>query len=82
MFLLINEAAPSKRALGTINGLAQTVGVSCRIFAPSVASSLFSLSVQHNLLGGTLVYLILAIGVLCGFFVSLGLPEKLESEAA
>jgi hypothetical protein len=80
MFLHINDAAPSRRALGTMNGLAQTVGVSCRIFAPSIASSLFSLSVQHNLLGGTLVYFILAMLTVCGLFVSLQLPKKLDSE--
>jgi hypothetical protein len=81
MFLHINDAAPSRRALGTINGLSQTVGVSCRIFAPSIASSLFSLSVQHNLLGGTLVYCILAMVAVFGLFVSLMLPKKLDSEA-
>lgn len=82
MFLHINDAAPSRRALGTMNGLAQTVGVSCRIFAPSIASSLFSLSVQHNVLGGTMVYLVLAAIALCGQLVSLALPAKLDSEAA
>jgi hypothetical protein len=81
MFLQINDAAPSRKALGTINGLAQTVGVSCRIFAPSIASSLFSLSVQHDLLGGTMVYCILEIIAVCGLLVSLGLPEKIDSEA-
>jgi hypothetical protein len=82
MFLHINDAAPSRKALGTMNGLAQTVGVSCRIFAPTVASSLFSISVQHNLLGGTMVYLILAVIAVFGLLVSLGLPKKLDSETA
>jgi hypothetical protein len=80
MFLHINDAAPSRKTLGTMNALAQTVGVSCRIFAPSVASSLFSVSVQHDLLGGTMVYCILEVVAVCGLFVSLWLPKKLDLE--
>lgn len=78
MFMQINNAAPNRRALGTLNGLAQTVATTCRIFAPITASSLFSLSKQHNLLGGTMVYCILAGIVVCGLLVSLGLPQTTE----
>jgi hypothetical protein len=81
MFMHINEAAPSRRALGTLNGLAQTVATTCRIFAPITASSLFSLSQQHNLLGGNLVYYIMLVVAMCGLFVSTGLPQ-LEMEFA
>jgi Na+/melibiose symporter-like transporter len=80
MFIHINDAAPSRSALGTINGLAQTVATTCRIFAPIVASSLFSLSQQHHLLHGTMVYCVLGVFVLCGLLVSLRLPQKLDLE--
>jgi hypothetical protein len=76
MFIYINEAAPNRRALGTINGLAQTVATTCRIFSPVVASSLFSLSQQHNVLGGYMVYGILSLVVVAGLFFSSQLPES------
>ena len=82
MFMHINDAAPSRRALGTINGLAQTVGTTVRIFAPIAASSLFSLSQQHHLLGGTMVYCVLAGFIAFGLVVSMWLPRRLKSEEA
>jgi hypothetical protein len=82
MFIHINDVAPSRRALGTVNGLAQTVATTCRIFAPLIASSLFSLSKEHNLLGGNAVYVILSLVVCVGLLVSRRLPEHLKSGPA
>ncbi|KZP07582.1 MFS general substrate transporter [Athelia psychrophila] len=53
-------------SMGAINGLAQTVACSMRIFAPFVTSSLFSLSQEKNLLGGRMVFLLLELVVLAG----------------
>jgi hypothetical protein len=52
---------PSRSALGATTGLAQTVASVMRAIGPAAATSLFSLSVEHNLLGGTLVYLVLCL---------------------
>lgn len=81
MFIYFSDAAPNKAALGAINGLAQTVASTVRTFAPFAASSLFSLSQQHNLLGGTLVFWVLWVFVFGGIFASSLLPKKLKSES-
>ncbi|KAJ7186215.1 major facilitator superfamily multidrug-resistance, DHA1 sub-family [Mycena pura] len=75
------ESAPNKANVGGVNGLAQMVGTTLRAAAPSCASSLFALSVQHNLLGGYLVYLVLGAIALVAVRCSLLLPRRLRSEA-
>ncbi|KZP04403.1 hypothetical protein FIBSPDRAFT_968162 [Athelia psychrophila] len=54
--------------MGAINGLVQTVACSIRMFAPLVTSALFSLSQEKNVLGGTMVYLLLELFIIshCG----------------
>ena len=59
--LMVIENAPSKLLLGSANGAAQMVTAGSRALAPAFASSLFSLSIQHNLLGGYAVYYIFVI---------------------
>ena len=80
LFLYFSDSAPSKSALGAVNGLAQTVACSVRIFAPLIASSLFSVTHQHNLLGGTMVYWILSVFVMAGMYASSQLPKQLKSQ--
>ncbi|KAJ7082393.1 major facilitator superfamily multidrug-resistance, DHA1 sub-family [Mycena belliarum] len=78
--IFIMDATPSQASAGSVNGLAQMVGTTLRGAAPSFASSLFSLSVKHNLVGGYMVYIILVgltLGALRG---SLLLPRQLRSE--
>ncbi|KAJ6518192.1 major facilitator superfamily domain-containing protein [Mycena vitilis] len=77
--LFIVDSAPTRNSLGGVNGLAQMVASVLRSIAPSVASSLFSLSVSHHLLGGNFVFLILFAIALCGLRASLLLPKKLRS---
>lgn len=79
--MLLSEAVPSE-SLGALNGLAQTVACSMRIFAPFTASSLFSLSQEKNLLGGTMVFWILELIAIVGVVVSYRLkqPSKIEHE--
>ncbi|KAL5632165.1 hypothetical protein ACGC1H_000243 [Rhizoctonia solani] len=63
--LLVNRSAPSRRSLGAVNGLAQMVASASRALGPGAATSLFAISVQKNLLGGSLVWFVLAaIGIL------------------
>ncbi|KAJ7510515.1 major facilitator superfamily domain-containing protein [Mycena galericulata] len=57
IFMFITASVP-KSSRGTANGLSQTSAAMARAIGPAMSTSLFSLSVQHNLLGGYLVYLI------------------------
>ena len=79
-FIYFSDSAPTKSALGAINGLAQTVACTVRIFGPLIASSLFSFTHQHNLLGGTMVYWILWLVTLATMYASSHLPKHLKSE--
>ncbi|KAK7059495.1 hypothetical protein R3P38DRAFT_3522668 [Favolaschia claudopus] len=60
------------------NGIAQSAIALARAIAPSLSTSLFSLSVQHNLLGGNLVY-VFFLRLSCGALVlARGLPAEVE----
>ena len=45
--------------MGATTGLAQTIASMMRAIGPAGATSLFSLSVEQNLFGGTFVYVVL-----------------------
>ncbi|KAF8207042.1 major facilitator superfamily transporter [Mycena galopus ATCC 62051] len=75
IFLFVTSSAP-KSSRGTVNGLSQTSVAFARAIAPALATSLFSLSVQHNLFGGYMVYFVFV--VLSAFAVILAgrLPDE------
>ncbi|KZT73545.1 MFS general substrate transporter [Daedalea quercina L-15889] len=77
IFMYISEAAPNQQALGLTNGLAQTTASVVRAMAPSVASSLFSVSQQTDAAGGTLVYWLLCAVIVGGLCASMLLPKRL-----
>ncbi|KAF7985321.1 hypothetical protein HWV62_6509 [Athelia sp. TMB] len=79
-FVLLSQAAPTKSSLGAINGLAQTVACTMRIFAPFISSSLFSLSQERNLLGGTMVFWIIELVVILGVVAASRIEEPPESQ--
>ncbi|KAH8981302.1 MFS general substrate transporter [Lactarius hatsudake] len=54
--------ATNKRSLGATNGLAQTIVSIQRTVGPTVAVSLFTYSLQNNVLGGHFAYVIPASG--------------------
>ncbi|KAH9036968.1 hypothetical protein EDB85DRAFT_2273557 [Lactarius pseudohatsudake] len=56
---LFLSAAPNKRSLGAMNGLAQTVVSTQRAVGPAAAASLFAFSLQNNILGGQFAYAVL-----------------------
>ncbi|KAJ7486967.1 major facilitator superfamily domain-containing protein [Mycena latifolia] len=58
IFMFLTASAPTG-SRGTVNGLAQTAASSAKAIGPAMATSLFSLSVETNLLGGYAVYVIL-----------------------
>ncbi|KEP46582.1 MFS general substrate transporter, partial [Rhizoctonia solani 123E] len=73
--IYVNSSAPSKDSLGTLNGVSQTIISIIRAIGPAAATSLFSLSVEKNILGGKFVYALL-LGVSCaGVFASRWLQE-------
>ncbi|KAJ7039692.1 major facilitator superfamily transporter [Mycena alexandri] len=75
IFIFVTAAAPTS-SRGSVNGLSQTSVSVARAIGPAMSTSLFSLSAQHNLLGGYMVYLV--------FFVisglALGLAGRLPVE--
>jgi len=61
IFMFITSAAPNRRSLGATNGMGQTVVSVLRALGPALSTSLFALSLEHNLVGGYAVYLILLV---------------------
>jgi hypothetical protein len=73
MYIFISKAAPSQNALGKTHGLGQAVSAVVGAFAPAISTSLVAVSLQRNLLGGSLGYFLLAgVGV-----IELGLTSLL-----
>ncbi|KIM39372.1 hypothetical protein M413DRAFT_198239 [Hebeloma cylindrosporum] len=76
IFMYVTESAPNRRSLGAINGLAQTTASSARAIGPALSTSLFSLSVQHDILGGYGVYVILASFAGLAILLAVQLPRR------
>ena len=74
------SSAPDKRSLGATNGLAQTTASVVRAIGPAMATSLFSFSVEHQLLGGYAVYAILFVMACFGVLLALRLPDEVWPE--
>ena len=74
--IIIVNSAPSSAALGATNGLAQALGSSMRALAPSVASSLFSMSLESQMMGGNMVYIVLSGLALVGMSLAYQLPRQ------
>ncbi|KAK7043855.1 hypothetical protein VNI00_008020 [Paramarasmius palmivorus] len=71
---LLTVEAATPGTLGAVNGLAQAGASGFRGLGPSVASSLFALSLHSGILGGYLVYVIMGGITLAGTACSLMLP--------
>ena len=76
--VFITDSAPSQSVLGAVNGLGHAVGCVTRSLAPTVASSLFAISLQRNWAGGNAVFYILMGVVICGIRSSFMLPKTLQ----
>jgi hypothetical protein len=59
--MVITAAAPTNNALGAINGLSHTSASVSRAVGPALATSLFAVSKEHNLLGGNAVFVVLIV---------------------
>jgi hypothetical protein len=73
--IFITSAAPTRNALGTTIGLSQSLVSLTRAVAPAATASLFAFSLEHNLLGGKFVYIVLIALVLLALSVSSRLPN-------
>jgi len=82
IFILVTNASPSRSCLGAVNGCAQTAASLMRAIGPASTTALFAVSVEKNLMGGKLVFVILlalvAVGVGLSLFQDDG-PMKEES---
>ncbi|GAA5906508.1 hypothetical protein JCM6882_004454 [Rhodosporidiobolus microsporus] len=75
--LTLTDAAPSKRLLGTLNGVAQMGSSLMRSIGPFTASSLFAFSVSRpDILGGQLVFLVMVLVAVGGAVSTLWLENK------
>jgi MFS family permease len=76
IFIFITSASPNKRSLGATNGLGQTVVSVLRALGPALSTSLFALSLEHNLLGGYAVYVVLLILSGLSLLLAVRLPNQ------
>ena len=74
--MFVSSAAPNKRSLGAMNGLAQTVVSTQRAVGPAAAASLFAFSLQNNILGGQFAYVVLLSLACVGLYVAFQLPRN------
>ena len=74
IFLFVRSAAPTPAALGTTNGLAQTMASIMRTIGPSCATCLYAVSKEYKLLGGQLVYIVFALVTAVAMSASFLLP--------
>lgn len=76
----MTASAPNKRSLGATHGLSQTTVSMSRALAPAVASSLFSISAERNLLGGHAVFVTMFVLSCLAVFLGLRLPSEVWPE--
>ncbi|KAF8630793.1 hypothetical protein AX15_002723 [Amanita polypyramis BW_CC] len=76
IFIYIIASSPNKNSLGATNGISQTIVSIARAIGPALATSLFSFSVENNILGGYVVYVILFVLSCLALLPALRLPSK------
>lgn len=74
--MYITTSAPNQRSLGATNGLSQTIVSIARAIGPALSTSLFSYSVQMNVLHGYGVYAIFAALSALALYLATLLPER------
>ncbi|KIY45865.1 MFS general substrate transporter [Fistulina hepatica ATCC 64428] len=75
IFMFITTASPNRASLGATNGLSQASVSTFRAVGPALASSLFSFTLEHNVLGGNFVYILM----LSFAFLAIALSTRLPS---
>ena len=75
--MFITTSAPNERSLGATNGLSQMTVSIARAIGPALSTSLFSFSVENNILGGFGVYVIFATLSVLALLLASRLPSRL-----
>ena len=78
--MYVTASAPNRRSLGATNGLSQTTVSAARAIGPALSTSLYSFSIQYNILGGYGVYAVLAGLSLGALLLADQLPHRLWGE--
>ncbi|KZW03867.1 MFS general substrate transporter [Exidia glandulosa HHB12029] len=76
--IFIKHAAPTREALGSTFGVAQTVASISRGISPALSSSLFAVTVEHNLLNGWFVWLVMGLLGSIGVFAATHIKDGVE----
>ena len=78
ILIFVSAAAPNRRMLGATNGVAQTVVSITRAIGPALINSLFSLSIEKNILGGRgyIVYIVQFVLLSVMFYAASLFPKK------
>ncbi|KAJ7217117.1 major facilitator superfamily domain-containing protein [Mycena pura] len=79
IFMFLTASAP-KNSRGTVNGLGQTSVSVARAIGPALSTSLFSLSVERNLLGGQAIYAVFFAISACAVILATHLPAEVWDE--
>ena len=74
MYIFITKASPSPSALGRTHAAAQTTYSLTGAIGPVITTSLVAASVQHNLLGGSLAYIVMAAVDFAALYLATFLP--------
>ncbi|KAF5358806.1 hypothetical protein D9758_008547 [Tetrapyrgos nigripes] len=80
IFMYITASAPNRSSLGATNGLSQTSVSIARAIGPAMSTSLFSLSVQEQWLGGYAVFAFFGCLSILGLLIAVRLPADMWEE--
>ncbi|KAF8630250.1 hypothetical protein AX15_003027 [Amanita polypyramis BW_CC] len=76
IFIYVTASSPNESSLGATNGISQTMVSIARAIGPALSTSLFSFSLENNILGGYAVYVILFTLSCLATLLALRLPPK------
>ncbi|KAL1706115.1 major facilitator superfamily domain-containing protein [Schizophyllum commune] len=79
IYMFVVDSAPTSNSMGAVNGLAQASSTLVRTFAPWISTSLLSLSLQKNLLGGRFIYLFVICVACANLYMTTFLPKQLRN---
>jgi len=79
MYMYLTAVSPNNRSLGATYGLALTLESIGRMLISPMASSLLAFSIQHHVLWGYGVYVVLIFLAIGGIGLASKLPRKLDS---
>ncbi|EGF99297.1 uncharacterized protein MELLADRAFT_94767 [Melampsora larici-populina 98AG31] len=76
--MLIKMLSPSSTTLGTLNGMMQTCRAFAQAIGPMLGTSLFAISISTGILGGNLVWIVLALISVLAQLCSRRIPNEIE----